>query len=79
MKITYCSVNTPFNEEEPVKRTDDRNADDASRILIHDEQDESHDIIRFKMHYNDNTFMIYDKATILFLRLFAYTNLSSNL
>ena len=51
-------MNTPFNEEEPVKRTDDRNADDASRILIHDEQDESHDIIRFKMHYVDNTFMI---------------------
>ena len=32
MKITYCSVNTPFNEEEPVKRTDDRNADDDDRV-----------------------------------------------
>ena len=65
MKITYCSVNTPFNEEEPVKRTDDRNADDASRILIHDEQDASHDIIRFKMHYVDNTFMILSIFTFI--------------
>ena len=53
MKITYCSVNTPFNEEEPVKRTDDRNADDASRILIHDEQDESHDVMRFEINSID--------------------------
>ena len=54
IKIAYCSVNTPFDEEEPVRRTDDRNVDDTSRILIHDEQDENHDVMRFKIHFVDN-------------------------
>jgi len=38
-------VNTPFDEKEPVRRTDERNADDAFRILIHDEQDANNDLI----------------------------------
>ena len=55
IKITYCSVNTPFDEEEPVRRTSDGNVDDTSRILIHDEQDENHDVMRFKIHFVANT------------------------
>ena len=47
IKITYCSVKTPFDEEETARRTDEMDTNDAPRILIHDEQDEEHDITRF--------------------------------
>jgi len=45
IRITYCSVNTPFDEKERITRTDERNADDGFRILIHDEQDANNDVI----------------------------------
>ena len=38
-KVTYCSVNTPFDEDEHERRAKERNANQTSRILIHDEQD----------------------------------------
>ena len=46
-KVTYCSVNTPFDEDEFERRTKEGYAYQTSRILIHDEQDEENDVKRY--------------------------------
>ena len=52
-KITYCSVNTPFDEDELDRRTKEKNTNQTSRILIHDEQDGKNDVTR----YNPNLYI----------------------
>lgn len=49
-KVTYCSVNTPFDEEELERRAKESNANHTSRILIHDEQDEKNDVKRYHLN-----------------------------
>ena len=47
-KITFCSVNTPFDEEELERRTEEEVTSNlTSRILIHDEQNEKNDVTRY--------------------------------
>ena len=45
-KVTYCSVNTPFDEDELARTAKERNTNQTTRILIHDEQDEENDVKR---------------------------------
>ena len=47
-KVTFCSVSTPFDEEELERRTKEKNVNQTSRILIHDEQDEKNDVKRYR-------------------------------
>ena len=55
IKITFCSVNTPFDEEELERRADDEKASTLTgRILIHDEQNEKNDIERYYSHLRNN-------------------------
>ena len=56
IKITFCSVNTPFDEEELERRADDEGASTLTgRILIHDEQNEKNDIERYCSHLRYNS------------------------
>ena len=68
-KITFCSVNTPFDEEELERRTEEEVTSNlTSRILIHDEQNEKNDVTRYCSYLPNcilNTVLRSKKATLL--------------